>query len=137
MLRVPAYLCAMPALQKYFISYSIFLAAVALGLYAYIRTQPAEHVHPLAWPLFGFFAVVYLLSHLFLLNAEDKKAGVFIRRFMGTSSLRLFVFLLILVFYAFANHALATLFIWHFLAFYFPFTVFEIASLYGHFRPKK
>jgi hypothetical protein len=80
--------------------------------------------------------VLFFLLHLFLLNAENKKPGVFVRRFMGVSTIRLFLLLIIIVAYAATNHLLATLFILHFLVFYFLFSGFEIVSLYRHFKPK-
>lgn len=126
----------MNAYLKYFIRYSIFLALVAAALYYWNTSQPPQKVHPLSWGIFAFFAILFFLFHIFLLNAENKKPGVFVRRFMGVSTVRLFILLIIIVIYAVSNHLLATLFIFHFLIFYFLFAAFEIASLYGHFKPK-
>jgi hypothetical protein len=122
---------------KYFTTYSVFLALIAGALYFWNDSQPIEHKHPLSWYIFGFFALMFFLLHLFLLNAENKKPGVFVRRFMGVSTIRLFVLLGIIVLYSITYPYLATLFIWHFLIFYFLFAAFEIASLYTHFKPKK
>src|ERR1035437_5837929 len=119
----------MSALAKYFLRYFIFLILVACALFYWNYSQPLEKTLPLSWGIFGFFAIVFLLIHLFLLNSENKKPGVFIRRFMGTSTLRLFVFVIIIVFYAITHKAQATLFILYFLVFYFLFAAFEIASL--------
>lgn len=121
---------------KYFLRYSIFLALIAAALYYWNTSQPVQKVHPLSWGIFGFFAVIFFFMHLFLLNAEDKKPGVFVRRFMGVSTIRLFVLLGIIVLYSMTHATLATLFIWHFLIFYFLFAAFEIGSLYNHFKPK-
>ena len=122
---------------KYYFRYSIFLALVAAALFCWNISQPEKFVHPLSWVIFGFFSVLFFLLHLFLLNAEDKKPGVFVRRFMGISTVRLFVLLIILVIYSMTHPTLAGLFIWHFLAFYFLFAGFEIGSLYNHFKPKR
>ena len=126
----------MNSYTKYFISYSAFLVLIAAALYYWNTSQPPQKVHPLSWTIFGFFAVLFFLLHLFLLDAENKKPGVFVRRFMGVSTIRLFLLLIIIVAYAATNHLLATLFILHFLVFYFLFAGFEIASLYSHFKPK-
>ena len=114
----------------------IFLACIAGGLYFWNATAAPEKVHPLSYYLLGFFAIVFYLNHLFLLNAENKKPAVFIRRFMATTALRLFLFVIIMLAYAITHKPLANLFIWHILVFYFAFTIFEIASLYRHFQKK-
>jgi len=126
----------MSPLKKYSLTYSIFLALVAAALYYWNSISSPEKILPVSYLLFAFFAIVFFLNHLYLLNAENKKADVFIRRFMGTTALRLFLFLIIMLVYAVTHKALATLFIWHVLIFYFAFTVFEIVSLYRHFQKK-
>ncbi len=122
--------------KKYFLRYSLFLALIAAALYYWNFSQPIHKTHPLSWGIFGFFALLFFLLHLFLLNAEHKKAGVFVRRFMAVSTIRLFVLIAIIVLYSISYPPLATLFVWHFLLFYFAFAAFEIASLYNHFKPK-
>ncbi|MEO5644774.1 MAG: hypothetical protein ABIQ40_03150 [Bacteroidia bacterium] len=121
---------------KYFLRYSIFLALIAAALYFWNESQPVQKVHPLSWGIFGFFAVLFFFLHLFLLNAEDKKPGVFVRRFMAVSTIRLFVLVMIMVIYSLLQPLYARSFLLHFLVFYFAFAIFEIASLYHHFKPK-
>jgi hypothetical protein len=122
---------------KYYLRYSIFIALIAAALYYWNYSQPVKNVHPSSWIIFGGFAGMFFLLHLFMLDAENKKPGVFVRRFMGVSTIRLFVLLAIIVLYSMTHASLATLFIWHFLVFYFLFAAFEIASLYNHFKPKR
>lgn len=126
----------MSALTKYLIAYFIFLCAVGGALYYHNSISEPLKVHPLSFYIFGFFALVFLLNHIFLLNADNKKPAVFIRRFMASSALRLFLFVIIIVGYAVTHKSLAVLFIWHVLIFYFLFTVFEVISLYLHSRKK-
>ncbi|HET6992810.1 MAG TPA: hypothetical protein VFJ43_15860 [Bacteroidia bacterium] len=127
----------MSARTNYFLLYSIYLVLIASALFYWNSSQPAEKTHPLSWIIFGGFAIAYFLNHIYLTNAEDKKPEVFIRRFMGTTALRLFLFMIIMLAYAVTHKALANLFIWHILIFYFLFTGFEIALLYNHFKKKK
>ncbi len=124
-----------PALSHYLIRFVIFLAVVAGLLLAWNYSRP-EKALPVAWGLLAFFAVASFGSHLFLLNAEDKRPAVFVRRFMGTTTVRLFVFIIILAGYSFTHVPQAVSFILHFLVFYLVFTAFEITMLYRHFRPK-
>ncbi len=124
-----------PALSHYLVRFVIFLAIAAGLLSAWNYARP-EHALPIAWGLLAFFALASFASHLFLLNAEDKRPAIFIQRFMATTTVRLFVFIIILAGYSFTHKPQAVLFILHFLVFYFVFTTFEITMLYRHFRPK-
>jgi hypothetical protein len=127
----------MPAISKYILRYSIYLALIASALFYWNYSQPSEKVLlPLSWILFGFFAIGYCLNHIYLVNSENKRPEIFIRRFMGTTVLRLFVLMIIMVVFAMTHKTLANLFIWHMLVFYFLFTAFEIAVLYSHFQKK-
>jgi hypothetical protein len=126
----------MSPITKYSISYLIFLAVLGGALFYWNATVPPAKVHPWSFYILGFFAIVFFLNHVFLLNAEDKRPAVFIRRFMATTALRLFLFMIVMLSYAVTHKELANLFIWHILVFYLSFTVFEIVSLYRHFQKK-
>lgn len=126
----------MSATARYFIQYSIFLVCVAAGLFAWNKFAPANYQHSLAWALFGFFTIAYAAGHLYIQGSEGQRAAIFVRRFMATTTIRLFVFLLVLVVYIFSNKLAAVPFICHFLAFYLFYTVFEVAALSKHFRKK-
>lgn len=119
---------------RYLLFYTIFLALAAAALFAWNTNAAPNHTHPLSWGIYGFFAIAYLASHFFIMGSDGKKPAVFVRRFMAATTIRLMTFLGILVTYAFLNRELAVPFISHFLVFYFAFTVFEVASLYSHFR---
>lgn len=130
------YLCDMSATVRYLIQYAIFLAIVAGALFAWNQTAPVYKTHPLAWGIFAFFTIAYALGHFYIQGSEGQRPAVFVRRFMATTTIRLMVFLLALTLYAFTHKPEAVLFIWHFLAFYAAFTIFEVASLSHHFRKK-
>ena len=124
----------MNATSRYLLQYAVFLLLLAGALYFWNIKAPLDRISPAAWPLLGFLALAYLGSHFFMLGANGKKPGVFVRRFMGSTTIRLFLFLGIIVTYAFFNKGTAPVFIVHFLVFYVAFTAFEVASLYRHFR---
>ncbi|CAN5300772.1 hypothetical protein BH09BAC5_BH09BAC5_00580 [soil metagenome] len=123
--------------KQYFIRYLIFLLLVATGLFFWNTEQTAAFTHPQSWLIFGFYAILFLLLHLFMLNAENKKPAVFVRRFMGVSTMRLFSMLVIITLYAITHKSLAVVFIWHCLIFYFLFAAFEIVSLFNQFKRKE
>lgn len=125
----------MSANSRFLLFYSVFVALVAGGLAIWNGNSAAsQQLVPLSWYLFGFFVAAYLGSHFFIQASDDKKPAVFVRRFMATSALRLFMFIILIVAYAFTHKVTATVFIFHFLLFYLAFTAFEVATLYRHFR---
>ena len=126
----------MSSTAKYLVQFSVFILALAGGLFAWNTLAPATRTHSYSWILLGFVALTYLLSHFYIMGSEDKKPAVFIRRFMASTTLRLLLFITLLFGYAFLNPGQAVVFISHFLAFYVLFTIFEVATLYRQVRKK-
>ncbi|GAB4139157.1 MAG: hypothetical protein Fur0041_14250 [Bacteroidia bacterium] len=127
----------MSAAQKFLLYYILLIVACASGLYYWNAHQPAEKTHDLSWVIFGFVAFMTGAVHLFLLNAGKNDPKVFIRSFMAATSVKLFLYLAVMVLYAISVPEKAYGFIFHFLVFYLIFTAFEVIMLYLHFRPKK
>jgi hypothetical protein len=130
------YLCCMSEHKKYAIQYSIFLGTLSLALFVWNQFAPVRFTNSLSWALLAFFALAYALGHLYILGSSGQRPAIFVRRFMATTTIRLFLFLLVLVIYIFTNREEAVSFISHFLAMYLVFTIFEVASLSKHFRRK-
>jgi uncharacterized membrane protein len=78
--------------------------------------------------------VVTGLIHHILISAGKKKPAHFIRTFMTLTTLKLLVFVLLVLAYVFINRAEALGFAIGFLAMYLLFTVFEVTSLLKHFK---
>lgn len=122
---------------RFFIRLTVFSGLLALGLLAWNQWGPIQYIHPLSWVLLIFFILVTALIHYRLMRSAENDPKVFVRTFMGLTSLKLFVFFLIIVLYGFAFRQKAVAFTLHFLVFYLLFTSFEVASLYKYLRPKK
>jgi pheromone shutdown protein TraB len=69
--------------------------------------------------------------HTFLSNGSKDKATSFIRKFLLATTLKLFLYLAIIVFFFLFNKQMAKTFILWFLLHYTCFTVFETLMLYG------
>jgi hypothetical protein len=76
--------------------------------------------------LFLFF-IVTLLFHIGLQKSFEKSSKDFIRYYMGATGAKLFVFLIIILIYAFLNKEKAVSFALTFFFFYLIFTVFEVS----------
>ena len=123
-------------LVKFYIKFGIFCLITGLGLFLFNWFAPPAATHPLAWLIWGIFVAVTAFIHA-VLTKPGRDPKQFVRLFMGLTSLKLFAFLLFLVLYALIDEKGAFVFVFHFLVFYLFFTVFEVATLYNHFRPKR
>jgi hypothetical protein len=125
------------AFKSFLIRLAVFSALIAGALLVWNTTMPVWRQHPLSWVLLGFFVVITATMHFILLRSGQGDPKAFVRMFMGLTTFKLFIFLLVIVAYAFTHKATAVSFILHFLVFYLLFTTFEVVLLYKHFLPKR
>lgn len=123
------------AFKSFLVRLLVFSAIVGGGLAVWNALMPIWKQHPQSWALFAFFVVITAVVHYILLRSGEGDPKAFVRMFMGLTTFKLFIFLIVIVLYAFTNKALAVHFIIHFLVFYLLFTTFEVALLYKHFLP--
>lgn len=124
------------AFKSFLVRLLVFSAIVGGGLAVWNALMPVWKQHPQSWALFAFFVVITAVVHYILLRSGEGDPKAFVRMFMGLTTFKLFIFLIVIVLYAFTNKALAAHFIIHFLVFYLLFTTFEVALLYKHFLPR-
>jgi hypothetical protein len=88
-------------------------------------------IDKLTWSIYCLFVVTTLLMHFFLTNDKNQKPNAFVRKFMLATSLKLLLYLVIIVFFFVLNKVMAKTFIIWFLIHYTCFTVFETLMLYN------
>lgn len=125
------------AYTSFLIRLLVFSALIAGALWLWNAFAPVQRTLSLSWALLGFFVAITALVHYRLLRSGEGDPKAFVRQFMGLTSLKLLVYLLLIVFYAFSYKNTASVFILHFLVFYLLFTTFEVVLLYKHFSPKR
>ena len=81
--------------------------------------------------LLFFFNIITIIFHYFQITGKEKK---FFQKFMLTSTIKLFIFLIFLIVYVFLNKENAIPFIVFYLILYFIFQIFEIISLLKAFK---
>lgn len=123
--------------MSFYLKLLLFTLVNAGGLFTFLQLGPERFTHPVGWAVLGFFVLVTALLHYILIR-PGRTPQQFVRMFMLLTTLKLFLFMLILVTYIFlidTNSALV--FIIYFLVFYFSYTAFEVAALYKHFRTRR
>lgn len=95
-----------------------------------------EFVFHKAWFILALFVTVTVFLHWGYTQAGNKGGQHFVRYFLAATTLKLFVFLLIIVAYVMPKPADAKHFAVCFLIFYIFYTAFETFHLLKHFKNK-
>lgn len=122
--------------MKNFLLKLILLTLITAGLYYFSgKFIPAKWYYPDFFWLPCFIAIVTAVLHrgLVIRIGDSKK---FIRYYMGSTGLKLFLYLTIIIVFAFLNKPQVIPFALSFFFFYFSFTVFEVAEAYQNFGTK-
>jgi hypothetical protein len=119
-------------LKRYPIVFAIFNVCFIALLIAISSNVPALALNKLTWSIYALFVVTTLLMHLFLTSGTNNKANAFVRKFMLATTLKLMLYLAIIVFFFLFNKAMARTFILWFLLHYTCFTIFETMMLYSN-----
>ena len=116
-------------MKDFFIKLFAFCIIVALIDYCWIRFAPAEKQIPLAWLMLFFFVAMTAIFHFLSIQSSKGKPQGFIRFYMGSTALRLFLYMMVIVAYRFYDRPTLVPFALGFMAHYFLFTIFEVPVL--------
>jgi len=108
---------------------AIFTIIIALVGCVVVYFLPDNYISPVIPYLFLFFFVVTLLVHFILLKATGKRFAKFVPYFMLATTLKLFLYAVVLLLYTFTHRADAINFIISFFILYLLFTAFETITL--------
>jgi L-asparagine transporter-like permease len=83
-----------------------------------------------------YFFVSTVVTHQLLMKTNKQSPQNFIRAYLGTTALRLFLNLMVIIIYMLVNRSGAMVFALSFLVFYFLYLIFEIISLQKDLKEK-
>lgn len=118
-----------------FLFLAVLLAAVCAGFMAFWKNaaQP-ELVMQSGYVLLLAVAVTSALPHIYLLVSAGGNAQAFVRRFMGGTVLKFFVYMGIIMGYMLFTPESKKAVVLYFLMAYIPFTLLEVSTLYSELR---
>lgn len=119
-------------LKRYPFAFIVFNACFLFIMFAISINVKSLPLTQITWSIYLLFVVTTLLMHFFLTLGKNDKPNVFVRKFMLATTLKLLLYLGIIVFFFLFNKAIAKTFILWFLLHYTCFTVFETLMLYGN-----
>ncbi len=115
----------------WFVLFNLFFVAILYLTGTYIAALPLSKI---TWFIYVVFVFSTLLMHLFLTSDKEEYSQAFIRKFMLATSLKLFLYLGIIVLFFLLYKSKAKEFILWFLMHYVCFTAFETLMLYSRNR---
>ena len=116
-------------LKRYPVIFGLFNVGFLILIISLSNTIEALPLNKLTWSIYVLFVITTLLMHLFLTTGANEKANAFVRKFMLATTLKLLLYLAIIVFFFLFNKMMAKTFIIWFLLHYTCFTVFETLML--------
>jgi len=116
-------------MKNFFIKLFVYSIVIALIDFCWIYFMPIEKHIPHVWLMLGFFIATTALFHFFSLQQSKGKPQGFIRFYMGSTALRFFLYIMIIVAYRFYEKPTLIPFAIGFMGHYFLFTVFEVPVL--------
>ena len=116
-------------MKNFLIKLSIYSFAIAVIDFCWIRFIPIEKHIPHVWLMLVFFVVTITIFHYFSLQQSKGRPQGFIRFYMGSTALRFFIYIIIIVAYRFYDKPTLIPFAIGFMAHYFLFTIFEVPVL--------
>ncbi len=119
-------------LKRYPVVFALFNVGFLLLIITLSNTIEALPLNKLTWSIYALFVITTLLMHIFLTAGSNDKANAFVRKFMLATTLKLLLYLAIIVFFFLFNKMMAKTFILWFLLHYTCFTVFETLMLYSN-----
>lgn len=113
----------------------LFILTILAGVaYAFLGPHiPVRFYFDSYINLLLLFVFVTTLFHIGLQRSFNNGSKAFIRYYMGASGAKLFLFLMMIIIYAFINKANAVAFALCFFFFYIFYTVFEVSIAYKQF----
>ncbi len=117
----------------------LMLYSLVIGLLFFFAEPylPAKVAFPGYWWIQLIIICVTIGFHYGLTRSVKAGGQTFIRYFMGATSLKLMVFMMVMIVYGLLNKESAFGFILHFFIFYLFYTIFEVAVAYKYFGPAR
>jgi hypothetical protein len=120
-------------MKNYLIAYMPFIGILALIIFLVSGNFNTEGIH-LTWMIYLYFIVITILFHFGIVKTTQSRPQVFIRYYMGATTIKLLLHLGIIVFYSMMHKESASRFIITFMIMYLLFTVFEVAAVWVRMR---
>ena len=123
---------------KVFLNKIVIFTVIVFIIEYILSTQLASHLVTNSWPIIIlFFFAFTLLMHRYLLKSTEGRPQKFTFSFMLVTTVKILLYLGIILIYVLLNKPDAVPFIFAFFFNYFLFTAFEISAVLKFLKPTK
>ena len=126
----------MRAFRNFVLREFVFAAILGLTAFFLFQTVLKDYYLPVFWILFGIITVFTAGFHYSVLQVSEKETSKFSSKFMMVSGIKMIIYLVIIVFYAFSFPEKAKIFLISFFVLYLLYTVFEVILIVNYFNKK-
>jgi hypothetical protein len=116
-------------MKKYLSVFLIFIVCIA-GIIFLSSYKLTHEQYTMAWCIYIYFGILTLIFHYGIVRFTQARPQVFVRYYMGATTLKLLLHLGIIILYSFFHRTMATFFIITFMVMYLLFTVFEVIAVW-------
>jgi hypothetical protein len=116
------------------LTFSAIISVIAYFLYRWLIPQFYLPIFPF---LIVFFIIISIGVHSVLTKAGKQRISKFSTFYMGSISIKLFIYIIFMVVYVFADKPNALSFLLNFLVLYFLYTFFETWSLLSDLKKQQ
>jgi len=113
----------------FFRSFLLFLIVITAAIFLLSKMFATSYITTLTWLIFGYFVILTTAFHYGLIVSSRGKPQQFVRYYMGATSFKLLIHLVVLIIYCLFHKSDAVRFIISFALFYFVFTAFEFTTV--------
>ena len=116
-------------MKKYFSAFLIFIVCLASIIFISSAKLSAEQ-YAMTWIIYVYFIVLTILFHYGIVRTTQSRPQVFIRYYMGATTIKLLLHLGIIIFYSLFHRPEAVHFIITFMIIYLLFSAFEVMAVW-------
>jgi len=116
-------------MKKFLIQLLLFSLLISTIDLCWILFMPIEKHIPHIWLMIVFFTTMTALFHFFTINASKGNPQGFVRYYMGSTAVRFFLYIMVILVYRFYDKSTLIPFAIGFMAHYFIFSFFEVPVL--------
>ena len=120
-------------MKKYFTVLLIFIICLASIIFL-SSTKLSAAEYKLTWVIYVYFITLTTFFHYGIVRTTKSRPQVFIRYYMGATTIKLLLHLGIIIFYCFFHRPEAVHFILTFMVMYLLFTAFEVMAVWKRIR---
>jgi hypothetical protein len=113
---------------------SIFSLITGTLIYAASISVAAGRINHITWFIFLYFILITVIFHYGLLRSSQGNPQAFVRYYMGATTLKLFIHVIVILMYSLFHKEQAVHFIVTFLVIYILYTAFEAVLAVKKFR---